>query len=179
MSSGTARSGPTAPAWMSAGLWQRLYFLPLPHQQSSFARNIVEVMSPPSVHPLLEVRPLGADGGVEAVAREDEQVGGQREQPAVDRLDDLLEIAARQRGVAGAAGEQGVAAEEDGVTLEQERRGPRGVTGVVDGAQAEVADRDDLVVGDHEVVGGQHRRVVGRNADVDPRVANRLDRLDV
>ena len=35
---------------------------------------------------------------------------------------------------------------------------PGGVAGVVDGAQAEVADRDHLVVGDHEVVGREHRR---------------------
>ena len=56
MSSGTARSGPTAPARMSAGLWQRLYFLPLPHQQSSFARNIVEVIGP-HLHEHLGVDP--------------------------------------------------------------------------------------------------------------------------
>ena len=36
-----------------------------------------------------------------------------------------------------------------------------------------------LVVGEHEVVGRQHRRVVGRDADVDAGVAHRLDRLDV
>src|SRR3954462_11580079 len=109
MLSGTARSGLTVPAWMSDALWQRLYFFPLPHQQSSFARNIVEVMSPPAVHPLLQVGTLGANGRVEAVAREHEQVGGQREEATVDRLDDLVEVATLALGVAGAAGEERVA----------------------------------------------------------------------
>ena len=46
----------------------------------------------------------------------------------------------------------------DRVALEQERRGARRVARVVDRAQPEVADRDHLVVGDHEVVGREHRR---------------------
>src|SRR5215207_1075311 len=198
MSSGTARSGPIAPARMRAGLWQRLYFLPLPHQQSSFARNtatppsISELTptyvrklrdvrswdpSPAPVHPLLEVRPLRANGGVEPVTGEHQQISRQREQAAVDRLDDLGEVAAGQRGVARTAGEERVAAEEDRVTLEQERGGPRGVARVVDGAEPEVADGNDLVVGDDEVVRRQHRRVVGRDPDVDAGVTHRLDGL--
>ena len=50
---------------------------------------------------------------------------------------------------------------------------------VVDGPQAQVAERDHFVVGQHEVVGGQHRGIVGGDADVDPGVTDRLDRLDV
>src|SRR5215213_3210737 len=107
MSSGTARSGPTAPARTSDALWHRLYFFPLPHQQSSFARstptppNISELTaachrelrdvrawgawgawvpsgawerSPAPVQPRLEVGTAEADGRVEAVAGEHEQV---------------------------------------------------------------------------------------------------------
>ena len=53
------------------------------------------------------------------------------------------------------------------------------MAGVVDRAQAQVADRDHLVVGDHEVVGRQHAGVVGGDAHVDPGVAHGLDGLDV
>src|SRR5829696_3629481 len=114
MSSGTARSGPTAPARTSDALWHRLYFFPLPHQQSSLARstptppNISELTatcdrelrdvrawgawrrSPAPLDPLLQVGTLGADGRVEAVAGEHEQVGREGEEAAVDGLDDLV-----------------------------------------------------------------------------------------
>ena len=43
----------------------------------------------------------------------------------------------------------------------------------------ELADGDHVVVGDHEVVGGQHVGVLARDADVDAGVAHRRDRLDV
>ena len=74
-----------------------------------------------------------------------------------------------ERRVAGAAGEERVAAEHDRVTLEQEARGARRVAGRVDRAQAQVADLDHVVVGDHEVVARQHLRVFGRDAHVDAR----------
>ena len=64
---------------------------------SSFARSIIG--SPAAVDPLLQVRPLGPDRGVEPVAGQHQEVGGQGEEPAVDRLDDLLEVAAGQRRV--------------------------------------------------------------------------------
>jgi hypothetical protein len=52
------------------------------------------------------------------------------------------------------------------------------VAGVVDRA-AEVADGQHLVVGEHEVVGRQHRRVGAGDPDLDPRVAHGLDGPDV
>src|SRR4051812_44340113 len=94
--------------------------------------------SPATVHPLLEVRSLRADRGVEAMAGEDQQVGGEREQSSVDRLDDLREVATGALGVPGAPGEERVAAEQDGVALEQERRGAGRVARVVDGAETEI-----------------------------------------
>ena len=84
-----------------------------------------------------------------------------------------------KRGVAGAAGEQGVAAEDDRVPLEQERGGAGRVARVVDGAELDLADGDDVVVGDHEVVGGQHVGVLARDPHVDAGVAHRGDGLDV
>ena len=53
------------------------------------------------------------------------------------------------------------------------------MAGRVDRAQAQVADLDHVVVGDHEVVGREHLGVLGRDADVDPGVAHRGDGLDV
>ena len=43
--------------------------------------------------------------------------------------------------------------------------------GVEDRVEAQVADLDHVVVGDHEVVAGQHLGVVGGDPDVDPGVA--------
>src|SRR6185312_3691627 len=91
--------------------------------------------SPAAVDPLLQVRPLGPDRGVEPVAGQHQEVGGQGEEPTVDGLDDLLEVTAGQRSVPRAAGEEGVAAEQDRVALEQERRGAGRVAGVVDRPQ--------------------------------------------
>ena len=84
-----------------------------------------------------------------------------------------------ERGVAGAAREQRVAAEHDRVALEQEARRARRVAGRVDRAQAQVADLDHVVVGDHEVVARQHLGVLGGDADVDAGVAHLRDGLDV
>ena len=95
---------------------------------------------PAAVVPLLEVGALFADGGVEAVAGEHEHLGGKREEPPVDRLQDLLEACARGGGVAGAAWEEGVAGEEQRSALQDEGRGAHRVSGGVDRAQADVAD---------------------------------------
>src|SRR5262249_26314752 len=70
--------------------------------------------SPAPVDPLLEVGPLRADGGVEAVAGQDLGVGGEGEQLLVGRPEDGGEVAAFERGGAGAAREQRVATEQDG-----------------------------------------------------------------
>ena len=67
----------------------------------------------------------------------------------------------------------------DRVALEQEAGRARRVARRVDRAQAQVADLDHVVVGDHEVVARQHLRVVGGDAHVDARVAHLRDRLDV
>src|SRR3954453_18512481 len=48
---------------------------------------------PAPLDPLVEVGALGADGGVEPVARQHEVVPGQRVEAAVDRLDDLVKVA--------------------------------------------------------------------------------------
>ena len=104
---------------------------------------------------------------------------GEREQPPVDRLDDLVEVPAREARVPGAAGEQGVAAEQHRVPFEQEARRSGGVPGRVDGAQPQVAHLDHVVVGDREVVRREHRRVLGGDPHVDAGVAHGLDGLDV
>src|SRR5262245_46729258 len=121
---GTSRQGPTTPGRSSATRWQRLYFLPLPHQQSSLARTVarggedVTTSSPPAVCPFLEMWSFRSDRGVEAVAREDQRLARQREEAAVDGLDDRPEVAAREGCVAGAPGEQRVAAEQDRMSVE-------------------------------------------------------------
>ena len=53
------------------------------------------------------------------------------------------------------------------------------MAGSVDRPQPEVADLDDVLVADHEVVRRQHLGVLGRDADVDPGLAAGLDGLDV
>ena len=65
------------------------------------------------------------------------------------------------------------------MALEQEAGGAAGVAGRVDRPQAQIADLDHLVVGDREVVPGQHLGVLGRDPDVDPGVAHLGDGLDV
>src|SRR5262245_14859244 len=68
--------------------------------------------SPAPIDPLLQVRALLADGGVEAVAGQHVGAARQREELLVDRPDDGREVAAFEGGGAGSAREQGVAAEE-------------------------------------------------------------------
>src|SRR5688572_7665329 len=72
-----------------------------------------------AVDPLGEVGTLRPDGGVEAVAGHDDRVGGEGEEPLVERLDDGGEVAA-VGGVAGPAGEQRVAGEKDGPPFQEE-----------------------------------------------------------
>src|SRR5262245_9217316 len=81
---------------------------------------------------------LGADRAGGAVDGEREWVLRQREEAAVDRLDDLVEVAVLELRGAAAAGEQRVAAEQDRVPLEHEAGRAGGVAGRVDGAQPEV-----------------------------------------
>src|SRR5438045_7296196 len=53
---------------------------------------------PASIDPLLQMRALGPDGGVVTVAGHDDRVVGQlREEALVDRPDDPVEVAARDR----------------------------------------------------------------------------------
>src|SRR2546421_12269401 len=92
------------------------------------------------------------DRGVEPVTREHERVARQGEEPAVDRLDDRVEAGVLEAGVAGPAGEERVAAEDDRMALEQEARGAGRVPGRMDRAGTEGADLDDFVAGDHERV---------------------------
>ena len=84
---------------------------------------------------------LARNRRVETVTGEHEGLGGKREQPAIDRLDDRVEVGILERGVSRATGEERVAAETDRVTLEQEAGGPRRVTGRVDRLEPQVADR--------------------------------------
>ncbi len=82
----------------------------------------------------------------------------------VDRRDDRVEVAVLERGVAGAAGEQRVAGEQQRRAVERERHRARGVAGVVDRVEPEAADLDHLGVVDEHVVADvlQHRRVERR-----------------
>jgi hypothetical protein len=137
------------------------------------------VRLPAALDPLVEVGTLGADRRVEAVAREHECLARQREEAAVDRADDRVEVAAREARVADAAGEQRVAAEQHGMTLEQETRAAPRVAGRVDRVQAKIADFDHVVVRDREVVCGEHLGVLGGDTDVDTGVAHLRHRLDV
>ena len=70
-----------SPSWVSAGSVRTT-------APSWISGRSPTPISPAPVDPLLEVRALGADRGVEAVAGQHERVGREREQPAVDRLDD-------------------------------------------------------------------------------------------
>src|SRR2546421_8347603 len=81
-----------------------------------------ELRLPAAVDPLLEVGAFGSERGVEAMTGEHEQVRRQREEPPVDRRDDLREARAFELRVPWSAREQRVAGEEQRVTLEQERR---------------------------------------------------------
>ena len=49
----------------------------------------------------------------------------------------------------------------------------------VDGVEAQLADLDDVAVGDHPVVGRQHRGVLAADADFEAGVAGGGDRPDV
>src|SRR5689334_570809 len=135
--------------------------------------------SPAPLDPLVEVRALGADRGVETVTREHERAGVQREEAAVDRRDDLVEARVLELRVPGTAGEERVAAEEDRVALEEEAGRPGRVAGRVDRVELQVTDGEDVVVGDREVVGRQHLGVGARDPDLDPGVPQGGDRLDV
>src|SRR4051812_13463787 len=98
-------------------------------------RYRIRSRSPSALDPLVEVRPLVAHGRIEAVAREHERLGWQREQTPVDRLDDLIEAGAFGRRVAGTAGKERVATQHHGVTDEAEAGGPARVAGRVDRPQ--------------------------------------------
>ena len=78
--------------------------------------------------------------------------GGRVNSLRLDRLDDGGEVAPFERGVAGAAGEQRVAAEQHRSPLDLEADGALGVAGRVDGVQAEPADLDHLGVVEEDVV---------------------------
>ena len=105
--------------------------------------------------------------------------GGEGEELAVDRLDDRVEVAALEGGVARSAREEGVAAEEDRVPLEQEAHRTRGVAGGVHRVQPQPADVDHRLVLDHLVVGREHPGVLGGDADRVAGVAELRHRLDV
>lgn len=65
---------------------------------------------PAPVHPLVKVWRLGADAGVIAVAWHDDGVGGEGgEEPAVDRLDDRVEVTTLEGRGPRSARKEGVA----------------------------------------------------------------------
>ena len=111
----------------------------------------------------------GQDHGVGAVAGEE---------PVLDGADDRREVAAIV-GVAGSAGEQGVAGQKQGGALDCEAHRPGGVARGQDGADAELAHLEHGVVVEEQVVGGEHGGVGGRYRDADAGVSDRADRLDV
>ena len=82
-------------------------------------------------------------------------------------------------GGAGAAREQGVAAEEHRGPLQAEAHGAGRVPGRQDGVQPEAADLDGRPVLEDEVVGRQHRRVRGGDADLVAGIPHGRHGLDV
>ena len=79
----------------------------------------------------------------------------------------------------GPAGEQRVAAEQDGRPLDEEAHRPRRVAGRVDGAQPQAADLDHRVVLEELVVRREHLGVLGRDVDLVAGVAQLGHGLDV
>src|SRR5437016_2245892 len=96
--------------------------------QLSLFRNL-----PTPGDPFLEVRALGADGGVSAVARVDVRVVGQREQALTDRSDDPLEADGVMVGIARPAGKERVTCKQ--VLADQKARRAGRVPRRVDGLQ--------------------------------------------
>ena len=107
--------------------------------------------------------------------------GGQGEQAIVQRLDDGVEVALGGLGVAGTAGEQRVAGEEQRCAFHTETHRAWGVAGVVDGVQAQPTDLDDITVVDEHVVPDvlQHLRVLAHHGDLVPGLANGGNGLNV
>ena len=79
-----------------------------------------------------------------------------REKPAVDALDDVLEVAVLEFRCSRTAGEEGVAAEEKRFFFELEADGSRSVPGREDGAQFQIPDRNHHVILQQVVVAGKH-----------------------
>src|ERR1700733_6542927 len=103
-------------------------------------RTLFRRSSPTPVGPFLQVGGLVAHGGGGTVARQDQGVGLEfGEDPAIDRLDDGGEVAALERRVARAAGEERVAGEEEVGALHGEADGTRGVARRGQGRDAQIA----------------------------------------
>src|SRR3954468_22922807 len=110
------------------------------------------VVSPATCYPGGELRTLPSDGRVDAVPGHHDRVGGQREQRGVDRVDDRLEVATVELGVAGPARKQRVATEQQGSALHLEADRARRVAGIVDGLESQLAHLDHFGVVDEHVV---------------------------
>ena len=130
--------------------------------------------------PLVEVGALGADRGVEAVAGEHEVVLGGRVNSRRS-IDSMIwsKLASSNFVLPGPPGKRVSPLNTTGWPSSRKQVEPGRVARGVDRAQAQVADLDHVVVGDHEVVGREHRGVLAGDADVDPGVADRGDGLDV
>src|SRR5687768_16686356 len=87
----------------------------------------VHVWSVPPPDPLVVGRELGADGGRRTVAGVHRRRRRKRPQSRADRAEDGVEVAVRTAGRPRAAGEQGVAAEEQLLGRHREADRPRGV----------------------------------------------------
>src|SRR5947209_20611516 len=97
--------------------------------------------------------PLGADGGGCAVAWVDLGVVGQGEELGANAVDDLVEVAKRSARVAGSAGEEGVAVDEN--VADDEAHAAGRVAGRVHRLEVDVAEADRVAVVDLEVRRGR------------------------
>ena len=138
-------------------------------------------MLPPGERAQHSLRPLRRAGLSEHLAVQlHERVGGERpEQAVLDRVDERVEVAALERGVADPAGKERVAAEEHRLVGELEAHRSGGVAGCEHRVEAESADLDHVVVGEDLVVAGQHGGVLGGDVHGVPGVAQLRHGLDV
>lgn len=127
-----------------------MYYRPAAHNERRCGRLLAEIGLVTAFDPLVQVRGLAADGGVVAVAGVDDGVVGKLENLRAQRFDDRVEGGeGAVAGGAGAAVEQGIAAEEYPVVRGvEDGRAWRMAGGVQGGEEGAVGKRELLLVGD-------------------------------
>ena len=136
---------------------------------------------PATLDPFGEMRSLGADGRVLAMARQHDGVGREGEEFGVDRVDNRGEVAPLKSRIAGATGKQSVAREQQRRALDMERNRSLCVPRIVDCAQSQTAYLDHLGVVDEYVVSNvfQAGGVERSDGNFVPSLAHSRYRLDV